>query len=141
MRERKRLGQIDLFSRRVRAEVYKRSASEFQLTCMVADLLRASAAPGWLWTHFPAGEQRPNMAGVRLKRMGLMAGWPDFILLPPVLGPAHFLELKRYRGVASDAQLDFEMWVVSRGYPYVRAEGFEPALTALRRWGAVRGVV
>jgi hypothetical protein len=141
MRERKRLGQIDLFSRRVRADVYKRSASEFQLTCTVADLLRRSAAPGWLWTHFPAGEQRPNMAGVRLQRMGLKRGWPDFILLPPVLGPAHFLELKRHRGVASDEQLGFELWAVSRGYPYVRAEGFEPALAALRRWGAVRGVV
>jgi hypothetical protein len=141
MAERKRLGQIDLFTKRVRADAYRRSASEFQLTCAVADVLRTSAASGWLWTHFPAGEERPNMAGQRLKRMGLQAGWPDFILLPPALGPAHFLELKKYvGGVTSDEQLNFEMWAVSRGYPYVRAVGFEPALSALRDWGALRGL-
>lgn len=141
---RKRLGQIDLFSRRVRAADYARSASEFQLSCSVADLLRRSSTPGWQWTHFPAGETRTKSAGERLKRMGLQPGWPDYILLPPTGDPAwfagvRFLELKRGKGGrVSEAQEVFQGWCAANGYAWELAKDLIEAIGILRRWGAIR---
>ena len=138
-RPRQRLGQIDLFTRRVRAVEHQRSATEFQLACSVADALRRWIAPGWRWSHFPAGEERPTKASERLKRMGLQPGWPDLILLRPMgLGPC-FLELKRLaRGRLSDEQLDFAIYCHSHGYPYETADSIETALAVLRAWKALR---
>jgi hypothetical protein len=138
--KRQRLGQIDLFTKRVRASVYRRSASEFQLACSIADLLRGAIAPGWAWSHFPAGEERPTAAGARLQRMGLKRGWPDLILFAPQGGGPRFLELKRWRGGLSDDQNIFAAWALQQGYDYTSADTFEDALAVLRHWGAMRGL-
>lgn len=139
MRPRKRLGQIDMFTRRVRAVDHQRSATEFQLACSVADVLRRWIANGWRWNHIPLGEERTTKAGERLKRMGLQPGWPDYLLLGPQrLGP-HFLELKRLkRGRLSDEQKDFAGWCQAQGYPFATADSIEAALAVLKGWGAVR---
>jgi hypothetical protein len=139
-RPRRRLGQIDLFTRRVRAVDHQRSATEFQLACSVADVLRRWIARGWRWNHMPLGEERPTTAGERLKRMGLQAGWPDLILLSPSPASlAHFLELKRLkRGRLSDEQQDFAKWCLTHGYPYETANSIKAALAVLRGWGALR---
>jgi len=68
---------------------------ESKLQCDVAKLLRDHCRPEFRWSHFPAGEKRSVLTGARLKRMGLMRGFPDFILISPS-GRFHGLELKRY---------------------------------------------
>lgn len=122
------------------ASDYKRSASEFQVNCTVADCLRRWLKPGWKFGHYPSGEERPSAAGARLKRMGAQTGWPDLILFSPAPQRlTFFLELKRAtRSRQSDEQIEFEAWCVEQGYPYVVARSVEEALLTLRHWGALR---
>jgi hypothetical protein len=129
-----RQGQINMFTRRVSRPP---SAPEFHTHCMVADVLRRFADPAWRFTHLPLGEYRTKATAARLKRMGVVAGWPDFILLPPT-GLAHFLELKRRCGALSFAQEDFAAWCAANGVPYAVARNFNEALAQLKAWRAVR---
>ena len=131
----RRVGQIDLFTRRVRRPP---PAPEFHTHCMVADVLRRFASPDWRFTHIPLGEKRAEATAARLKRMGVVAGWPDFILLPPN-GRAHFLEMKRGRGgTLTEAQAEFAAWCRQHDVPFAIARDFTQALTVLQDWGAVR---
>jgi hypothetical protein len=127
-------GQRDLFTKRVRKAP---PAPEFALHCMVADILRKWATPGWQWTHLPFGEYRHPATAARLKRMGVQRGWADFILLSPA-GVAHFLELKRRGADLSDAQKDFGQWCRAQNVPFEWANRFDAAVAVLKRWGAVR---
>jgi VRR-NUC domain-containing protein len=134
--------QLHLFkSSRQRGVAVDVRGSEFQLQCAVADTLKRWAAPNWVYTHIPLGEERTTAAGARLKRMGTMPGFPDFILLPPAGAPephAHFLELKRQGGKLSELQASFQLWCMLNGYPFAVADSYEAALAILQQWGAVR---
>jgi hypothetical protein len=131
-------GQIDLFTRRTRRPP---PAAEFATHCMVADTLRRWSNPDWRWTHIGHGEHRTPMAASRLKRLGLMPGWPDFLLLSPT-GIAHCLELKRRgTGRLSDAQVEFGTWARAHGVPFVIARDFDAALAQLQAWGAVPSTI
>lgn len=122
-------------------------ASEYAITIAVADLLRVAAQPGWLWTHFPAGEVRPaylnkdgkrfSPAGARLWRMGLNPGWPDFLLISPN-GLLHCLELKTTTGTASDNQKVFLDAAKARGLPVALVRGVDQAFAQLIEWGAIQ---
>lgn len=133
----RRAGQLNLFTGRVRGPP---TPKEFPLHCMVADTLRRWLSEGWRFTHIPNGELRSPATGARLKRMGLIPGWPDFILLSDD-GDPHFLELKRKGMSLSDHQTDFCGWCVDRGVPYAICDSFESALTQLQTWGAVMNTV
>jgi hypothetical protein len=114
---------------------------EFSTHVMIADALRRWASPDWQWSHFPAGEYRTPATAARLSRMGVRAGWPDFILIPPT-GRLHCLELKRARtGRLNDAQQEFAVWCKEHGVPFAIARDFSEALAVLQGWGAVRGDV
>lgn len=114
--------------------VYK--LTEFQMHCAVADALRVACAPGWQWTHFPAGELRhPAIAG-RLKAMGLHPGWPDLILLSPQ-GVFHSLELKNGKAPLSFTQEAFRDEVREKRLPWAVARSLDDALAQLTRWGAL----
>jgi len=133
----RRAGQLNLFTGRVRGPP---TPLEFNLHCMVADTLRRWLSEGWRWTHIPNGELRSKTTGARLKRMGLMPGWPDIILLSDD-GVPHFMELKRKGFSLSDPQADFADWCSQRGVAYVICDSFEAALSQLQAWGAVMGSV
>jgi hypothetical protein len=121
-------------------------ASEYAITVAVADLLRVAAAPGWLWTHFPAGEARPSFiskagkrfspAGARLWRMGLNPGWSDFLLISPE-GVLHVLELKTTTGRVQPEQTDFQAATAARGLPTALVRGVDAAIAQLIAWGAL----
>jgi hypothetical protein len=115
-------------------------APEFNLQCLVADILRRWHTPGWRFTHIASGELRSKATAARLKRMGVIPGWPDFILLSPD-ALAHFLELKRRGRKLADDQEDFADYCAERGYPFEWTDNFNQALAILKRWGAVRGNV
>lgn len=103
----------------------------------IADALRIGAQPGWLWTHFPAGEHRDDQTGARLKRMGLKPGWSDFLLISPE-GRLHALELKRGPGPLSPDQVEFMLLCQSRGVPHAVARSFDEAISQLTAWGAIK---
>jgi hypothetical protein len=140
-------GQLSLFKGKRQRGVKPPPALEFKTHCMVADALRIGAMPGWQWTHFPAGEARPSFvdkkgrrvspAADRLKRMGLMPGWPDFVLVSPA-GRFFGLELKRGKAPLTDDQEAFRKWCGAHLVPYVVARSFDDAIRALAGWGAIR---
>lgn len=111
---------------------------EVETHIALADLLRASLVPGWLWTHFPAGEVRNKATAARLWRMGLHPGFADFLLISPA-GVHHWLELKRGNARSSAAQKEFASAMMHRGVPYALARTFTEAVGWLKRWGVIRG--
>jgi hypothetical protein len=106
---------------------------ECALQCAVAELLRCHALPTWRWTHFPAGEWRGVITGARLKRMGLMRGFPDIQLISPA-GVFHGLELKRTGESLTGDQEAFQLWSVANGVPYSVAYSIDEALAVLNAW-------
>jgi hypothetical protein len=81
--------------------------------------------------------------------MGLMPGWPDFILIPPC-NPEHasaadqrpmFLELKRRGGKLTEHQAAFALWCKLNGCPHAVADSYEAAVKILQQWGALRAGV
>jgi hypothetical protein len=129
-------GQRDLFTRRVRRPP---PAPEFHLHILVADVLRRWIMPGWRFTHIASGEYRSKATAGRLKRMGVIPGWPDFILLSPLpTREAHFLELKRRGRKLSDEQDDFAAFCRMHGYPFEWTDNFDSALAVLKCWGAIK---
>lgn len=126
--------QRDLFTKRTRKLP---APYEFAVHCMIADVLRLSIAPGWLWFHPANGELRNDKTAARLKRMGVRRGVSDFILIGPPAGLVHALELKR-RGERPDyLQTVFLEAVVRAGGQAGYADSFEGAMGLLKGWGAV----
>lgn len=130
----RRPGQIDLLTRRVSRPP---PAPEFNTHCAVADVLRRWANPEWRWTHIASGEYRSKATAARLQRMGVVAGYPDFMLIGPG-GQVHFIELKRARAPLTTAQKDFAEWCARNRVPHAVARSFDEALRILKVWGAVR---
>jgi hypothetical protein len=130
-------GQLSLFKSARQRGTRPPPALEFETHCAIADTLRRGATPGWIWTHFPAGERRDLGAAARLKRMGLKGGFPDFLLIAPD-GVHHWLELKRGNAALTDDQKAFQLEMNMRGVPCAVARSYELAIAQLKEWGAVR---
>ncbi len=109
---------------------------EIILHMSVADVSRKHARTDWQWTHIPAGEVRDPRTAAKLKKMGTKAGWPDFVLVPPI-GKLHCLELKREDETLSGAQDEFKFWCVRFGVPYAVVYTMDEARIALDAWGIV----
>jgi hypothetical protein len=127
--------QRDLFTKRTRKLPV---APEFHTHCMIADLLRLSLAPGWLWFHPANGEYRSIATGARLKRMGVKPGVSDFILIKPPAGLVHALELKRSGEHPTGPQMAFLALVRAAGGQSDWTDSFDGAVAILKRWEAVR---
>ncbi len=113
-----------------------RNNYEHSLQCSVAQLLRLNAAPGLIWTHPPNGEVRSARTGAKLKKMGVRAGAPDFILILPN-GRAACLELKGPKGTLSASQRAWREDCRKIGTPYDTAATLWEAQTILEAWGAI----
>lgn len=128
-----RVGQIDLFTKRIRKLP---TVKELALHTMVADDLKRWAKPEWRYTHVPAGELRTKATAGKLKRMGVVSGWPDFLLLgPPGL---HCLELKRDGEKLTPEQIEFQDFCYANGTPYAVAWTYKQAVAVLREWGVLK---
>jgi hypothetical protein len=138
--------QLHLFRSRKQRGQAPPAPTEFALHCAVADMLRRWAVPGWKWSHFPAGEERPaqiingkrvSFAGARLKRMGLNRGFPDFQFFH-VDGRVAFLELKRAGETLDDDQAVIAEHMVHAGHGYLCTASFDEAIATLVAWGVLR---
>lgn len=104
---------------------------------IVADYLNYR---GILWLHPPNGEKRTPWRGAKLKRMGVLAGAADIIILePPPLHPdarGVLIELKRQKGgVVSEAQMRFFQLAEPIGWMCKVAFGADEALKYLHEIG------
>lgn len=115
------------------------SAPEFALHCAVADLVSRWITPGWQFTHIPLGEHRHKATAARLHRMGVRAGWPDFIFVGP--HRVVFLELKRRGGSQTDEQANVALHIIRSGFDYACVDSLDLALEVLRGFGIVRARV
>jgi hypothetical protein len=128
--------QLDLLKGRRQRGVKPPPPLEFELHCMVADVLLRWCSLQWCWTHFPAGEYRTPATAGRLKRMGVHPGWPDFQFFH-IAGPVAFLELKRKGERPTDAQKAVAFRLIKAGHGYAMADNFADALAHLKAWRIV----
>jgi hypothetical protein len=105
------MSQPDLFTRRTRKLP---PPLEFEVHCMVADLLQKWISPGWV---------RPGVS--------------DFLLLSPD-GQLHALELKRKGERPNDDQAVFLAMVHAVGGRADWVDTFDGAVKILKDWGAVK---
>ena len=118
----------------------KRGQPEFELQCVIADLLRLNARPGIYWTAFPADEERPKKqdkhgnwyspSGQRLQRKGVKDGVADLLFV--VRGHPVAIELKAdKRGKQSPNQKDFQDAWEAGGGDYYLCKGYEETVEKL----------
>jgi len=75
--------------------------SEYDLQCEIVDYLKENLIYGSLFTAFPLGGGGIRR-GVKLKKSGTVAGWPDIQILHN--GLYFGLEIKTEKGTISDVQ-------------------------------------
>ena len=113
---------------------------ERRVHCAVVDLLRVAARPGWLFLHPANGEYRNPTTAALLKRLGVLPGAFDLLLIGPD-GRHYWLEIKRAAGGRlSPAQQQFAAELERRGVPYAVAGGFDQAVEVLQSWGVLRAI-
>lgn len=95
---------------------------EDSLSIAVAEFLR-TAKPECMWWHSPNGGRRNAREAARLKRMGVLAGVPDYIFILPD-NNVGFIELKLAKTIHHDrtyqskVQKEFEAEYRSLVEPY-----------------------
>ena len=72
-------GQLSLFRGKRQRGQAPPGPTEYQLHCAVADTVRRWIMPGWIFTHIASGEKRDQVTAARLKRMGVVGGFPDLV--------------------------------------------------------------
>ena len=136
--------QLGLFKGKRQKGTIKRP-KERSLHIAFADAVRVSLSPGWKFTHIPLGEYRtPETAGL-LKRMGVSAGWPDFIFVghapvPVCKGIVAFIELKRPGERLSVVQDGVCQHLAQCGCYVLATDDINDALGFLRDIGALRSM-
>jgi hypothetical protein len=131
-------GQLDLFKGKRQRGTKAPPALERATHIALADAIRISISPGWLWFHVPNGELRETQTANLLKRMGVSPGVSDFIFIAPALGRVHALELKRRGRTPTETQRAFLSGVRAAGGIADWCDNFEDAIRILKGWGAVR---
>lgn len=104
----------------------------------IVQLLRFKADPRTIYLHVPNGIPCTKIVGARFKRLGMLAGAPDLLVIPPG-GLACFLEVKSPAGTLSEAQVAFKARCEAAGVPYAVVRSSMQAETQLALWGALRG--
>lgn len=129
-------GQIDLFTKRVRAKPPDPKERELHIALM--DTLRKGGlSPGWVVLHPANGELRTDQTGALLQRMGVLPGASDLIFCAPPAGRFHAMELKRRGRKPTQEQWDFIDAIVAAGGMASWADNYEDAIKILKHWGAI----
>lgn len=131
-----KVGQIDMFTRRVRKLVVP-DALEREVHIAVADTLRWGLKPDWVWFHPANGELRSDATGALLQRMGVRPGTSDLVLCGPPMGRMHALELKRKGKKPTPEQRAFLQQVLDAGGFARWADNYDLAIAILTEWGAL----
>lgn len=109
--------------------------TESVLQAAVIEHLRLRGVPGLVYFAVP-NNPRNRVAGGILKKMGMMAGVSDLILLHK--GRAFALELKTEKGRITDLQAEFLSDFANAGGTSHLAYGLDSALEFLKIHGLIR---
>lgn len=114
----------------------RRLGPEASLQMAVCEHLRLRGAPGLLYFH-PCNEgKRSEAAGLMLKRMGMLPGVADLVILLPGK-PVLFLELKARGEKQSPEQIAFEIACGHVGAEYAIGDNIDAILNYLTNYGAL----
>lgn len=127
-------GQLNLFKGKRQRGTAAPPPLEFASHCFIADLLKRWCSRDWRYTHMPAGEHRQAVTAARLKRMGVMPGWPDFQFAGPDR-QMFFLELKRRRGRLSCEQAELRAHLEGCGFGVLVTDSVDEAIRMLKAIG------
>lgn len=87
--------------------------------------LRAVLPPSHKVVHVP-NNPRSKIAGARLKRLGMLAGAPDLMILRPAARCA-WIEVKPEGEYLSQGQKDFRDWCKAQGHPWAVCRSIDDA--------------
>lgn len=116
-----------------------RAQPEFELQCRVVDYLTVLPCVGF-FHHSPNGsklhgsQEQRERTGKRLKRAGMVAGYPDLTLYASD-GRVGHLELKAPKGRLSDSQIEVQQKLAALGHRYAIVKHTDDVAAALRAWG------
>jgi len=135
--------QLGLFKGRRQRGVAPPTPTENKLHEALVYLIDKWPAPGstWEWTHIASGEKRDIVTAMRLKRMGVKRGWPDFIFVERARKQVFFLELKRKGEWLSEDQERISAHLMESGCGYLCTDSFDTAVGALKDMGVLRATV
>lgn len=85
------------------------------------------------WAHVPNGGSRHPAEAANLKRMGVIAGVADLLIIPEG-GKAHWLEVKSETGRQQPKQKAFEHAMTALGSPYEIVRSVTDAETVIKKW-------
>lgn len=126
--------QLNLFKGKKQRGIRPPAPLEFASHCFIADLLKRWHNPAWRYTHVPLGEHRQAVTAARLKRMGVMPGWPDFQFAGPNK-QMFFLELKRRGGRISPEQACVRAHLEGCGFGVMVTDSVFEAVAMLKAIG------
>lgn len=102
---------------------------------VVIEHLASRARHGVAYWHTPNGGKRHLYEAAKLKKMGVLAGMPDLLLLRD--GKLYALELKTEAGRVSDCQHLALAMLSSAGAQIAVAYGLSEALAKLEAWDLI----
>lgn len=114
----------------------RRRQPEAQIQEAVIKHLAQFGVKGHVAFHCPNGGWRNVREASRLKRMGVLPGIPDLMIV--YKGDVFGLELKAPGGRATEAQLETIARLEAAGAYCCVAEGFDASIGALSAWGLLR---
>jgi len=133
--------QLHLFKGRRQRGVRAPTPLEFEIHCVMADIIKRWINPQWKGTHLPFGEKRPMPTAIRLKRMGVTPGWPDFMFVGPKM-QMFWLELKRPRkGHLSEEQSAIAAHLIACGHSYLATSSVDDAVATMKDFGILQSKI
>lgn len=110
-----------------------RRQSESAIQIAVAEFLKLSLPDSVKAFHVPNGGRRDARTGARLKREGVKAGAPDWVLLRQG-GACGLIELKTESGNLSGVQREWRDWCGENGVPYAICRSVSDVQSVLVDW-------
>lgn len=112
-----------------------RKEPELLIQIDIVEMLKKRLKRGVLYTAFPAGGGG-RVRGAKLKKAGLMAGWPDIQLV--YKGQYYGLEVKTPVGRLSPAQVDLHKKLIKDGCSIAVVRSVSEAEEIILDWGLSR---
>lgn len=135
-------------SRKIVTRAPAPKVSEEALTRAVAGFLDVALLPGSVFTHVASGEHRVEAVAVKLRKMGVRRGCPDFVIaakraadrtLDEFVFRSHvvvFIELKSAKGALSAEQKAWRSALEAAGAWWFLCRSVEEVEAALKTAGA-----
>ena len=106
--------------------------SEAAIHRSILAYLRAVLPSGWLTIHVPNGGSRHRIEAANLKRLGVVAGWPDLSIYGPT--GCYFMEVKTPTGRLSNNQRQIIDQLKDMGHPVAVVTSIDDARDAVEEW-------